>query len=56
MQIYNFDGYLPQLVADWPIFNGGNLHFLAVLETSTAALSFAIGPLPFIYRYFVICW
>jgi hypothetical protein len=55
-QTYNFDGFLPPLVEDWMIFRGGRLHYLAAIETFTANFSFAFGTIPFIYRYFAICW
>ena len=56
MQIYNLDGFLPQLIGNWEIFTGGKLHYLAMLETSMAAFSLAFGPVPFVYRYFAVCW
>ncbi|KAI6211254.1 hypothetical protein M3Y96_00414200 [Aphelenchoides besseyi] len=55
-QTFNFDGFLPYLVADWPIFAGGNLHYLSALETFMADFSFAFGIVPFLYRYFAVCW
>ncbi|KAI6181803.1 hypothetical protein M3Y98_00868400 [Aphelenchoides besseyi] len=54
-QTFNFDGFLPYLVADWPIFAGGNLHYLSALETFMADFSFAFGIVPFLYRYFAVC-
>ncbi|KAI6183323.1 hypothetical protein M3Y97_00477100 [Aphelenchoides bicaudatus] len=56
MQTYNFDGFLPPLVESWTIFEGGGLHYLAALETLIANFSFAYGVVPFIYRYFAVCW
>ncbi|KAI6231090.1 hypothetical protein M3Y95_00344600 [Aphelenchoides besseyi] len=55
-QTYNFDGFLPQLVANWSIFSGGNLHYLALMETFAADFSFAFGIMPFCWRYFAVCW
>lgn len=56
MQVYNLDGFLPALIGDSDFFAGGRLHFLAALETYMAAFSLAFGPVPFIYRYFGVCW
>ncbi|KAI6217623.1 hypothetical protein M3Y95_01209000 [Aphelenchoides besseyi] len=56
MQTFNFDGFLPYWVADWPMFAGGNLHWLALFETFSSDFSFAFGIMPFLYRYFAVCW
>ncbi|KAI6183320.1 hypothetical protein M3Y97_00476800 [Aphelenchoides bicaudatus] len=56
MQTFYFDGPFPLLLGNWEIFKGGRLHFLAMLETFSAASSFGFGIVPFIYRYFAVCW
>jgi hypothetical protein len=56
MQTFSFDGLLPQLVEGWSIFADGRLHYLAVLETFSTTFSFGFGIVPFIYRYFSVCW
>ncbi|KAI6193608.1 hypothetical protein M3Y96_01036600 [Aphelenchoides besseyi] len=52
----NFDGPLPALMEDFPLFHRANLNYLVILEYLGCYISLIYGLLPCFFRYATICW
>ncbi|KAI6181821.1 hypothetical protein M3Y98_00870200 [Aphelenchoides besseyi] len=53
---FNLDGWLPRLVQNWSLFNGGNLNYIMIPEYIACYFSVCFCCVPFLFRYFMVCW